>query len=75
MADCVELSKKLGKRVGEELGIPVFLYAEAAQKEDRRRLPDIREGEYEAMEEKLKDPGFKRMLIYILQCWVVFFPG
>jgi len=59
MQECVELAKKLGKRVGEELNIPVFLYAEAAQQESRRRLPDIREGEYEAMEEKLKKDDFK----------------
>ncbi len=59
MAECVELAKKLGKRVGEELNIPVYLYAEAAQQESRRRLPDIREGEYEAMAEKLKNDSFK----------------
>jgi len=59
MVECVELAKKLGKRVGEELNIPVYLYAEAAQQENRRRLPDIREGEYEAMAEKLKDDSFK----------------
>ena len=59
MAECVELSKKLGKRVGEELNIPVYLYAEAAQQESRKRLPDIREGEYEALPEKLKSDAFK----------------
>jgi len=58
MDDCIEISKKVGKRVGEELNIPVYLYAESAQSEDRRRLPDIREGEYEALEEKLKDKSF-----------------
>lgn len=59
MEDCVEIAKKLGKRVGEELKIPVYLYAEAATREDRRRLPDIREGEYEALPEKLKRKNFK----------------
>jgi glutamate formiminotransferase/formiminotetrahydrofolate cyclodeaminase len=58
MDDCVELSKKLGKRVGEELGIPVYLYGAAARRPDRTRLPDIRKGEYEALPEKLKDPNF-----------------
>lgn len=58
MDDCIEISKKVGKRVGEKLNIPVYLYAESAQSEDRRRLPDIREGEYEALEEKLKDKKF-----------------
>lgn len=58
MEDCVEISKRVGKRVGEELNIPVYLYAESAQKEERRRLPDIREGEYEALPEKLKNKDF-----------------
>jgi len=58
MDDCVELSKRLGKRVGEELGIPVFLYEYAATRPERRSLADIRKGEYEALEEKLKTPEF-----------------
>ena len=53
MEDCVELAKRLARRVGEELGIPAYLYGEAAQKPERTRLPDIRQGEYEALEEKL----------------------
>lgn len=57
--DCVELSKKFGKRMAKELGVPVFLYAKSASKPERIRLPDIRKGEYEALEEKLKDPSFK----------------
>lgn len=56
---CIELSHRLGKRVGEELGIPVFLYAKSAQRPDRVAMPDIRKGEYEALEEKLKRPDFK----------------
>ena len=58
MDDCVELSKRLGKRVGEELGVPVFLYEFAATRPERRSLADIRKGEYEALEEKLKTPEF-----------------
>lgn len=57
--DCIELSKKFGKRTADELGIPVFLYAKSAIKPERVRLPDIRKGEYEALEEKFKDPAFK----------------
>jgi len=57
--DCIELSHKLGKRVGEELGIPVYLYAKSAQRPDRVKMPDIRKGEYEALPEKMKDPSFK----------------
>jgi len=58
MEECIEVSKKLGKRVGEELGIPVFLYANSASSPDRKRLPDIREGEYEALQDKFKSKDF-----------------
>jgi glutamate formiminotransferase/formiminotetrahydrofolate cyclodeaminase len=59
MVDCVELSKKVGKRVGEELDIPVYLYEHSAQKPDRTNLPKIRVGEYEGLADKLKDPHWK----------------
>ncbi|MFH0798773.1 MAG: glutamate formimidoyltransferase [Pseudomonadota bacterium] len=59
MADCIELAKRLGERVGRELKIPVYLYAEAATKPGRRNLPDIRAGEYEALPEKLKKPEWR----------------
>jgi glutamate formiminotransferase/formiminotetrahydrofolate cyclodeaminase len=58
MEDCVESAKRVGRRVGEELGIPTYLYGAAATRPERRRLPDIRKGEYEALSEKLKTPGF-----------------
>ncbi len=57
--DCIALSKKFGKRMAEELHIPVFLYAKSASKPERVKLPSIRKGEYEALEEKFKDPSFK----------------
>jgi len=56
--DCIKLSKKFGERMAKELGVPVFLYANSATKPERVRLPDIRKGEYEALEEKFKDPAF-----------------
>ena len=56
MEDCVELAHRLAKRVADELDLPVYLYAAAAQKPERRRLPDIRVGEYEALAEKLGKP-------------------
>jgi len=59
MAECVSLANILGKRVGEKLGIPVYLYAQAAKKPERVKMPDIRSGEYEALEEKLKKPEWK----------------
>jgi glutamate formiminotransferase/formiminotetrahydrofolate cyclodeaminase len=58
MDDCVELAHRLGKRVGEELSLPVFLYEFAATRPERQSLAVIRKGEYEALPEKLKDPEF-----------------
>jgi len=58
MEDCVAIARRLGKRVGEELGIPVYLYEAAATRPERRSLADIRNGEYEALPEKLKDAAF-----------------
>lgn len=54
MADCVELAKRLGDRVGKELSIPVYLYAEAAQSADRCNLADVRHGEYEMLAERMR---------------------
>ncbi len=59
MKDCVRLAHEFGKRVGDELGIPVFLYEEAATAPERRNLSIIRKGEYEGLSEKLKDPRWK----------------
>lgn len=56
--ECIALSKRFGERMAKELGVPVFLYAKSATKPERVRLPDIRKGEYEALEEKFKDPSF-----------------
>jgi glutamate formiminotransferase/formiminotetrahydrofolate cyclodeaminase len=58
MDDCVAIAKRLGSRVGEELGIPVYLYESAAMRPERTSLADIRKGEYEALPEKLKDAAF-----------------
>ena len=57
--ECIELSKKVGNRVGDELGIPVYLYEKSAQKDNRVKLPDIRKGEYEGLAEKLTDANWK----------------
>ena len=60
MEECVEIAKRLGKRIGEELSIPVYLYAKAATRPDRVRLPDVRKGEYEGLKEAIKsDPDKK----------------
>jgi len=49
MQDCVEIARRLGQRVGEQLAIPVYLYEEAATRPERRNLEDIRRGQYEAL--------------------------
>ena len=56
MADCVSLARDLGRRVADELGIPVYFYEEAATSPDRRNLAAIRSGEYEGLADKMKDP-------------------
>jgi glutamate formiminotransferase/formiminotetrahydrofolate cyclodeaminase len=58
MADCVKLAEELAERVASELGIPVFLYEEAARKPERRNLANIRVGEYEGLKDKFKDPDW-----------------
>ena len=58
MEDCVRLANGFGKRVAEELGIPIYLYEEAARTSDRKNLANIRKGEYEGLAEKLKDPAW-----------------
>jgi len=58
MEDCVKIARQVGERVGRELEIPVYLYEEAATRPERRNLADIRKGEYEGLEEKLKDPAW-----------------
>jgi glutamate formiminotransferase / formiminotetrahydrofolate cyclodeaminase len=57
--ECIELSKEVAKRVGEELNIPVYLYEKSAQKPERENLAIIRQGEYEALEAKLQKPEWK----------------
>ena len=60
MEECVRLAKDLGKRVGEELRIPVYLYEAAATKPERTNLENIRRGEYEGLRESiLSDPSKK----------------
>ncbi len=56
MAECAELARQLGRRVGDELGIPVYLYEAAATRPQRRNLADIRSGEYEGLTEKMQQP-------------------
>lgn len=57
--ECVEYSKKLGKRIGDELKIPVYLYERSATKPERENLSNIRKGEFEGFFEKIKKPEWK----------------
>jgi glutamate formiminotransferase len=60
MEECVVLARSVGKRIAEELQIPVYLYEEAATRPDRRALPDVRRGEYEGLKVAVEtDPDRK----------------
>jgi glutamate formiminotransferase/formiminotetrahydrofolate cyclodeaminase len=58
MAECAELAKAVGRRIGDELQIPVYFYEHAAATEERRSLANIRAGEYEGLAEKLAQPSW-----------------
>ncbi|KPP58726.1 formimidoyltransferase-cyclodeaminase-like [Scleropages formosus] len=54
MGECVDCANSFGERLSDMLQVPVYLYGEAAREENRRSLPSIRAGEYEALPEKMK---------------------
>lgn len=56
MAECVEVARALGRRLADELQIPIYFYEHAATRDDRRSLANIRAGEDEGLEEKLANP-------------------
>jgi len=63
MDECVAIAKRLGQRVGDELGIPVYLYEEAATRPERVNLAAIRKGEYEGIKDEIasnpdREPDF-----------------
>lgn len=58
MVECVEIARHLGKRVGDELSIPVYLYEDAASRPERQNLENIRKGQYEGLKKEIEtDPG------------------
>ena len=59
MEECVTLSKEVGKCIAHELDIPVYLYEESAISDERRNLANIRKGQFEEMEKKMKSPNWK----------------
>jgi glutamate formiminotransferase len=59
MAECSEIAGQVGRRIGQELNVPVYMYAESARVPERRKLPTIREGEFEGFALKIKDPAWQ----------------
>ncbi len=59
MEECVEIAKKFAERAAAELGVAFYLYEAAAVLDYRRRLPDLRQGEYEGLPARLKDPKWR----------------
>lgn len=56
LAECAALARQLGRRIGEELGLPVFLYEAAATSAERRLLADVRRGQFEALVDEIDLP-------------------
>src|SRR5437879_642278 len=57
MDECVAVARRLAERAAAELGIPIYLYARAATRPERERLPDIRKGEFEGLRDRIgRDP-------------------
>jgi glutamate formiminotransferase/formiminotetrahydrofolate cyclodeaminase len=59
MEECVECAKEFAERAAKELNIPFYLYEEAQEKAYRKRLPDIRHGEYEGLAKRIVTPEWK----------------
>jgi glutamate formiminotransferase / formiminotetrahydrofolate cyclodeaminase len=58
MDECVGISRGIGRRIADELQVPVYFYEHAATSESRRSLASVRAGEYEGLERKLQDPAW-----------------
>lgn len=59
MQECVEIARRLSKRVADNLGIPVYLYEEASARPDRVNLEDIRRGEFEGIKETIATDPYR----------------
>jgi glutamate formiminotransferase len=58
-ADAVALSREVGEAIATRFGVPVFLYEDSAAAESRRNLADVRKGEFEGLEAKMRDAAWK----------------
>ncbi|NDY73741.1 glutamate formimidoyltransferase [Desulfobacter hydrogenophilus] len=59
MDECVEISKRFGKRLADEFGVPVYLYEASATLQYRRKLPQIRKGQYEIIPKRIVQEKWK----------------
>ena len=59
MEETAVYARELAKRLGEEVGLTVFCYENAAPRPERKNLADVRQGEYEGLAERLADPDWK----------------
>ncbi|MDP4664314.1 MAG: glutamate formimidoyltransferase [Salibacteraceae bacterium] len=59
MEETVKFAQKLGKRIGDELEIPIYFYENAATSDQRKNLATVRSGEYEGLKDKLENPNWK----------------
>ena len=55
LEECAEIARRVGRRVGDELGISVYFYEAASSNPRRKNLADVRRGQYEGLPEKLND--------------------
>jgi glutamate formiminotransferase len=59
MEEAIAAAREVGQQLGDDLGIPVFLYEAAATRPERRNLADVRQGEYEGLLQRLAHPAWK----------------
>ena len=69
MEECVALAHEVGSRIGDELGVPVYFYGEAARQPERRNLANVRKGQYEKIKtliatERIPDAGPNKMPVF-----------
>ncbi len=58
MTTCIELSHRVGRAIADSFGIPVYLYEQSAARAERRRLEQIRRGNFEGLARKMTEPDW-----------------
>lgn len=58
MEECIQASEQLASRIADQYSLPVYLYANSAKQENRKKLPSIRKGEFEAFDQKISDAAW-----------------